>query len=346
MFSIILEDTKNLEKEKSCRYFKNKKILILGCTGIVGQYFVGLFLNLLNTNYSPKSITLASKNKIPFYLNFLKKNKKIKIIQNDISKNKLRIFKNYDCIIFCAGYGQPSKFLNNPIETINLNTTILNSFMHKLRREGKFLYISSSEIYNKNKKKNLTENDIGQTNTDDPRASYIEAKRCGEAIVNINKKKYNIDVKSIRLCLAYGPGSKKNDGRALYQFIDRSIINKNLEIQDSGLAKRKYIYILDAIKMMLNITVFGKEITYNIAGKEYVTIKSLAKKITDIFNIKLQTKNNDSLSGSPADISLSIKRYEDEFGKINLTNIDDGLKKTINWHKLLINKNRKLQQRI
>jgi UDP-glucuronate decarboxylase len=339
VFKIIIDDTKNLIKENSCKYFKNKKILVIGYSGIVGQYFVGLFLNLLNTKYSPKSLTLTSKNKIPSYLSFLKKNKKIKIIQNDISKNKLQAFKNYDCIIFSAGYGQPSKFLNNPIETINLNTTILNNFIRKLNPKGKFLYMSSSEIYNKNTNKNLTENDIGLTNTDDNRASYIEAKKCGEVIVNIYKKFYNIDAKSIRLCLAYGPGSKKDDGRVLYQFINRSIKNKNLEVQDSGLAKRKYIYILDAIKMMLNIAVFGKKTTYNIAGQENVTIKSLAKKITDILNIKLQIKNNDSLPGSPSDISLSIKRYVDEFGKISLTRIDNGLKKTIEWHKLLMKKN-------
>jgi UDP-glucuronate decarboxylase len=338
MFKIILDDTKKLLKENSCKYFKNKKILILGYSGIIGQYFVGLFLNLLNTKYSPKSITLTSKNKTPSYLSFLKKIKKIKIIQKDISKNKLQAFKYYDCIIFSAGYGQPSKFQNNPIETINLNTTILNNFIRKLNPKGKFLYMSSSEVYNKNKNKNLTENDIGLTNTDDPRASYIEAKKCGEVIVNTYKKFYNIDGKSVRLCLAYGPGSKKNDGRVLYQFINRSTKNKKLEVQDSGHAKRKYIYILDAIKMMLNITVFGKETTYNIAGQESVTIKTLAKKITDIFNIKLQVKNNDALPGSPTDISLSIKRYIDEFGKINLTKIDDGLKKTIEWHKLLMNK--------
>ena len=338
MFNIILDDTKKLIKEKSCKYFKNKKILILGYSGIVGQYFVGLFLNLLNTKYSPKSVTLTSKNKTPLYLNFLNKIKKIKIIQNDISKNKLQAFEKYDCIIFSVGYGQPSKFLRNPIETINLNTTILNNFILKLNPKGKFLYMSSSEIYNKNEKKNLTENNVGMTNTDDPRASYIEAKRCGEVIVNTYKKIHNIEAKSIRLCLTYGPGSKKNDGRVLYQFINRSLKNKNLEIQDCGLAKRKYIYILDAIKMMLNITAFGKQTTYNIAGQESVTIKSLAKKIADIFNIKLQVKNKEVLPGSPADISISIKRYVDEFGKINLTKIDDGLKKTIDWHKLLMNK--------
>jgi dTDP-glucose 4,6-dehydratase/UDP-glucuronate decarboxylase len=338
MFNIIFDDTKNLTQEKFCRYFKNKKILILGYSGIVGQYFVGFFINLLDTYCSPKSLTLVSKNKIPDYLNFLKKIKSIKIIQTDITKNNLKNFKTYDCIIFSAGYAQPAKFLRNPIETIKLNTIVLNNFITKLNPKGKFLYISSSEIYNKNINKNLSENDIGLTNTDDPRASYIEAKRCGESIINIYKKDYSVDAKSIRLCLAYGPGSKKNDERVLYQFIERSIKNKTLKIHDSGIAKRKYIYILDAIKMMLNIVVYGKHTTYNIAGKETIEIRSLAKKIADIFKINFKAnKNNNELKGSPHNISLSIKRYENEFGKISFTRINNGLMKTIHWHKLLMN---------
>ena len=43
-------------------------------------------------------------------------------------------------------------------------------------------------------------------------------------------------------------GVKKNDGRVLNQFIQRSIKNKSLFIQDNGKAIRKYIYISDAIK--------------------------------------------------------------------------------------------------
>lgn len=338
MFNIIYDDTKHLMHERYCAYFKNKKILILGYSGIVGQYFVGFFLNLINTNRSPKSITLVSKNKIPDHLNFLKKIKRFRIIQTDITKNNLKRFKNYDCIIFSAGYGQPVKFLQRPIETIKLNTTILNDFILKLNPKGKFLYMSSSEIYNKNVNKNLSENDIGLTNTDDPRASYIEAKRCGESIINIYKKHYSVDAKSVRLCLAYGPGSKNNDERVIYQFIDRSIKTKILKIQDLGLAKRKYIYILDAVKMMLNILVFGKYTTYNIAGKETITIRSLARKIANTLKVDFTiSRNNNVLAGSPQDISLSIKRYENEFGKISFTRINNGLMKTIHWHKLLMN---------
>jgi len=330
MFEIILNDIKKILKEKYF-FFQNKDILILGGTGLVGQYFIAFFYSLLETNQAPKSITISYKSNLPNYLKFLKKNKKIKFIKNDISKIKKNDPKKYDCIIFSAGYGQPSKFLKNPVETIEINTSALKTFILKLKKGGKFLYLSSSEIYNKNNKKVINENDIGNTNTDDPRACYIEAKRCGEAIANIYEKKFNLDIKIIRLCLTYGPGAKKNDERVLYEFIQRSLKQEKLYVKDSGRAIRRYIYIMDAIKMMLNIMLHGKSNVYNISGNEKITIGQLAKEIGRISKKPVYFKKKQSLIGAPKNISLSTKKYETEFGKLKLLKIKEGLKKTIEW---------------
>ena len=193
MLNIIENDIKNIIKSVNLGYFKKKKILIFGSSGVIGQYFLILFINLFKNKFSPNKVTLITKNKIPFYLDFLKKNKKITIINCNISEFDFTKIKRHDVIIFAGGYGQPSKFLQNPIETINLNTKILIKFISKLKKGGKFLFISSSEIYNGNNKKKLTEKDIGSTNTDDPRGCYIEAKRCGEAIINAYNKEFKIN---------------------------------------------------------------------------------------------------------------------------------------------------------
>jgi len=334
MFEIILNDVKKI-LNKNYSFFKKKEILILGSTGIVGQYFLAFFFELLKGNDAPKSITLVYKNKLPKYLNFLKKNNNFIFIKNNLSNIKKNRYKNYDCIIYSTGYAQPSMFLKNYLETIKINTSSLNEFILKLKKGGKFLYISSSEIYNKNKKSKLSETDIGKTNTNDPRACYIESKRCGEAIANIYKKKFNIDIKIARLSLTYGPGAKKNDGRVLFQFVERSILDKKISVTDSGSAIRRYIYILDAVYIMLQIMLYGKHTTYNVAGNEKVTIRLLAEKIGKITKCPISFNRKKSLEGSPENISLSMKKYEDEFGKLKFIKIEEGLKKTINWHKNL-----------
>ena len=334
MVNIISEDVKSLIKTINTEYFQGKKILVFGGTGIVGQYFLIFFLSL-KLKKSISKITIIIKNDLPNYLKFLNKNKKVKIIKCNIIKYNFSKLDKYDVIIFSGGYGQPSKFLKNSLETIEINTNTLMKFFSKLKKNGKFLYISSSEIYNGNNKKKITENDIGYTNTNDPRSSYIEAKRCGETIVNIFIKKYNIDAKSIRLSLAYGPGVKKNDGRVLNEFIMRSIKNKALCVMDSGNAIRRYIYIADAIGMMINILLFGKKNIYNVAGKEKTSISSIAKKIGNILQIKVKFKKKPPLKGSPKNISLSINSYESEFGKAKLTSLNKGLNKTIDWYQNL-----------
>lgn len=334
MFQIILNDLKKILKKKNFYFFKKKNILIVGASGVVGQYFVGFFFLLLKTIWSPRNITIIHKNPLPRYFNFIKKSKKFKIIRDDITLLKKR-YKKYDCIIFAAGYGQPSKFIKNPLETIKINTCSLNKIILKLKKGGKFLYLSSSEIYNNNDKNNLTENDIGKTNTDNPRACYIEAKRSGETISTIYNKIHNIDIKIVRLCLAYGPGFQRKDERVLNEFIKRSTEQNKLIVNDSGSAKRRYIYISDAINMMLNVMLHGKSLRYNVAGKEKLTIRQLAMKIGKILGKPVFFKKKSNLNGSPSDIKVSIKKYELEFGRVNLIKINQGLKKTINWYKQL-----------
>jgi nucleoside-diphosphate-sugar epimerase len=89
------------------------------------------------------------------------------------------------------------------------------------------------------------------------RAPYIFSKLSGETFLNILRNKYKINTKSVRLCLAFGPGNKKNDNRAMYEIINKGLLKKKIILNDSGLDRRSYIYILDAIKMIINIFFFG-----------------------------------------------------------------------------------------
>ena len=115
----------------------------------------------------------------------------------------------------------------------------------------------------------------------------------------------------------------------------KSIKNKYLTVKDSGIAIRRYIYISDAIKMMINILICGKQSIYNVAGKERTTIAQIAKKIGKILEIKVKFQKKDSLAGAPKNISLSLDRYENEFGRQKLTSLNRGLNKTIKWYQAL-----------
>ena len=55
---------------------------------------------------------------------------------------------NVDIIIHAAGSGEPSKFILNPLSTLEINTLTTLNLFKKLKSKGSFLFISSSDIYN------------------------------------------------------------------------------------------------------------------------------------------------------------------------------------------------------
>tara|TARA_Y100001935_G_C17302658_1_gene510269 strand:+ start:1874 stop:2899 length:1026 start_codon:yes stop_codon:yes gene_type:complete len=336
IFNLIINDCSEISDSKKFNFFKNKKILITGSTGLLGHYFIAFFINLLKSKSKPKKITLLHKSSLPGYLKFLNKNKYFAIKRVNLSKENFKNFEKYDCIIHAATYAQPSEFIKNSLETINLNTFVTYKLIKLLKPKGKFLFISSSEIYSGIKDKIISENFSGVTTPEHIRACYIESKRCGETIVNEFRKE-KIDAVSARLCLAYGPGFKINDERVLSQFIKRALKEKKLEISKGQSNIRSYIYITDVIRMLLNILLIGKRNVYNIGGKSKISILDLGKKISKLTSAKfLSRKNEKNKDGAPAFAKISIKNYEKEFGKIKFTNLNDGLNKTIEWYKSLL----------
>mgnify|MGYP006087888573 FL=1 len=336
---LISKNSEILYKKKNFKFLKDKKILITGATGLLGIHFVSFFLESLKYNYKPKKITLVFKSSLPSNFNFLKKQKKFKLIRSKLDNIKNLDIQKQDYIIHLAGYGQPSKFSNYAIETFKLNTEVVVSLLEKINKNGYFLYLSSSEIYS-GLKNDWTENRVGTANTDHPRAGYIQSKKSGETLVNLWAKKFNIYAKSIRLCLAYGPGNKKNDKRVLYQFIDKALKDKKIKMLDSGTEKRSYIYIADAMEMMINVLFFGTKNIYNIGGKEKVTILGLAKKIGKIIGVPALSPSKKKLNniGAPSSAFVKNNVYNKEFKIKKMIDLNTGLKETIKWQKI-INKN-------
>ncbi len=240
--------------------------------------------------------------------------------------------KDYDFIIHAAGYGQPQKFSNEKIETIKVNTIVTNDLIkYCLNPNGKFLFISTSEIYSGSQTPH-SEDVIGTTTPQHPRACYIEGKRCGEAICMAYKEQ-GYDIKIARLALAYGPGTKKGDTRVLNQFIEQALTNKEIHMKDDGSSERTYIYVEDAAKILLDILFKGKDVVYNVGGFSTTNIKDLAFMIAFMTGARAYP-GNIPLEGSPDNVRLDMKKVVEEFNPC-FTPMYRGLSNTIDYQKKL-----------
>lgn len=313
---------------------KNKTVLITGASGLVGLHM----LSSLKKVQKELNVTIYTwtRNSVDLFGELFNDCNKITgDIVCDI--HKIIGLPKFDVILHCAGYATPLVFLNDKIKTIEINTTTTIKLLEMLKEDGKFLFISSSEVYNGLFKFGLTENEIGITNTQHPRSAYIESKKCGEVICDAYREKGR-DVKVARLSIAYGAGTKLGDTRVINSLIEKGINNDTIELMDDGSALRTFCYISDIVEMLWNITLNGKDFIYNIGGVHSSSIYELATKIGEKLNKKIvRPVNNNELVGNPKLVNLSIDKYIKEFGHKDFVSMDIGLDNTIEWQKFLNN---------
>ncbi len=330
--NVITEDISHIARCTDLNFLNGKSVLVTGASGLMGSYFAQVLMHLGSIGKGPSKLFLTSRTgKFQFNPGNL-----AEIIEGNLAdRDLLDKVPDADVVIHAAGYGQPDKFLENEFLTLELNTTVTLNLINKVNQGGKFLFLSTSEVYSGLEVPPFLETQIGTSNTDHQRAPYIEAKRTGEAITHVAYKQGNIDAKSVRLSLAYGPGTKNDDSRVMNSFIRQALLKQSIEMFDLGQSMRTYCYLNDAIEMCFVALGKGKESIYNVGGISRIRIRDLAKLICDLTGSELISPLSDShgLKGAPSDVWLDIHKITDLNKKRNFIEIEEGVKRTINWQK-------------
>ncbi len=333
---MIEDEAKHINSCFDFKPLEAKSVLITGASGLVGIYFLACLSELSKSIDKLKVYAVIHSEPTDFIMPFVSSNK-IEMLRGDLAEdNFLKNLPKVDIIIHSAGYSQPTVFMGDPIKSIRLNTVATLNLFGKLNEGGKFLFLSSSEVYNGVETEEYFEDVIGNTNTTHPRACYIEGKKTGETICN-SYGQQGVNVSSVRLSLTYGPGMKLNDTRVVPSLIQKGIVGP-IEMLDAGEAKRTFCYIADAVEMMWHIVLHGKQKIYNVGGISSMTIKQLAEIIAKHMHVTLKAPTiNSAILGAPKNVFLNMDRIFSEYYKKPFVDIDEGLQRTIKWYKRLAN---------
>ena len=316
-------------KLKDFSVLKNKTIFITGGNGLIGANILS-YLQYLNKHKRLNLKFIIHSFSLP--VDWIPRDDNIIFYTSDLNE----YFEDceFDYLIHAATYGQPRLFMENKLGTIKLNTeTYIKLLELAKKNNAKVLYFSSSEIYGEIAKEELPVKETfnGNVSTMSPRAIYAEAKRLGEVISNIYIES-GLDVKILRLAIAYGPGIKYTDSKVMSEFIKNALNLGTIEMLDAGLAVRHYGFITDIIEMSLNVLFFGKDKVYNIGGQDTKSIYEMAFEIANITNTKIiRTKENYSVCNAPKNIILDIDKYKSEFNKTSFVEFRQGLNSTVSW---------------
>lgn len=289
MNSIILNDISEIISDNRIDWtiFNGKTVLVAGANSFIASYiiFTLLFRNKSIVNQT-KVIALVrdeqkAKNK---YIEFLNDTNFL-LLKQDITK-EMHFECPIDYIFHLASNATPSLFFSKPVDTITANTIGTHNLL-KLAYEKKvsgFLYFSSGEVYGDilDKLPIVSENDYGIVSPLDIRNCYSESKRLGENLCVCWAHQYNVPAKVVRLSHTYGPGFSLNDGRAFASFVNCVLQNRDIILRSSGVAKRSYCYLSDAIRAFFKVLLDGNVgEAYNISNDYEISILELAQIIVD-----------------------------------------------------------------
>jgi len=312
---------------------RDARVLVTGASGLLGTYFLATLCRAREAGVPLKVFAQVRSDPASHTAEIIARGG-FQLLQSDLSQYQAcAAMPECDVILHAAGYAQPSVFMANPAATIQVNTTATAILLQKLQPGGKFLFVSSSEVYSGLQKAVAQEADIGTTTPLHPRASYIEGKRCGEAICNAYRSK-GVQATSARLALAYGLGTRKGDKRAMYMFIEKALCQGRIELMDAGQAVRTYCYATDAVELLWQAALRGTQPVYNVGGHSTVTIGELARHIGRITGAAVVIPEAQAgVAGAPPEVRLDMSRAENEFQKRNYVSLEQGLQSTIDWQR-------------
>jgi UDP-glucuronate decarboxylase len=271
--------------------FHNSTILLTGCGGFLGYYFMHFFAHFADELQIKKVIALDNfLTGTKDWLDDLAESHPSLItlqefnVIND-SVDTIPGAEDADLIIHLASIASPTYYRIYPIETVDANITGLRRLLdfYSTKQIKGFLFFSSSEIYGDPFPEFIpTKEDYrGNVATIGPRACYDEAKRFGETLCYLFNQKYNMPIGIARPFNNYGPGMNINDKRLPADFAKAVVNGKDLEILSDGTPTRTFCYISDSINGYLKVLLHGQFDVFNIGmDKPEISVKEFS----EIFN--------------------------------------------------------------
>ncbi|MCH3942530.1 MAG: NAD-dependent epimerase/dehydratase family protein [Atopobiaceae bacterium] len=277
----IVDGLSTAEKDK----LNGSTVLITGCGGFLGYYF----MNLL----AEKGEDLGVKKVIgldnfmlgkPKWIERIEKSPIVEIDKFDIIHDKLSDIQGAsaaDLIIHMASIASPMFYRTYPIETLDANIwglrALLDTYVKKPIKG--LLFFSSSETYGDPDAEHVPTNEEyrGSVSFTGPRACYDESKRFGETMCMLYAKQYDMPIGVARPFNNYGPGMRINDKRVVADFANDVVNGKDIVILSNGTPTRTFCYIADAITGYLKVLLHGTYDYFNIGiDKPEISMVELA----------------------------------------------------------------------
>ena len=304
-------------------------ILITGGAGFIGSNLCRFFLAKNYKVIVVDNFITSLEEKIVD----LKTDKRFNLIKHDISK-PLKIDEKIQYVLHLASLASPVDYMKLPIQTLGVGAMGTHHALEIAKaNQAIFLLASTSEVYGDPKTHPQPESYWGNVNPIGPRGVYDESKRYAESLTMAYHNVHQLDTKIVRIFNTFGPGMRKQDGRAVPNFVSQALNNEPITVYGEGQQTRSFCYIDDLIRGIYLLLQAKENTPINIGNPTEHTVLELAELIIKLTGSKsevvLKPLPVDDPKTRCPDISKAKKVLDWQPG----ISIEEGLKKTIAWFK-------------
>ncbi|MFH1863417.1 MAG: GDP-L-fucose synthase [bacterium] len=310
------------------KFWQNKKVLVTGSTGFLGQHLVSKLSKL-----RPKKIVIARHE------------------QFDLREygDCLRVCKGVDLVIhLAANVGGIGYNLQKPAELFDDNILMGVNMMRAAHLAGvkRFVALGTICCYPKFTPVPFKEKNLWHGYPEETNASYGLAKKMQLVQAQAYRKQYGFNAIFLLPVNLYGPGDKfdPNQSHVIPALIKKFWDAKKLGLSEvviwgTGKATREFLYVDDAAEgILLAAEKYNQPDPVNLGSGIEISIKNLAEMIKKYSGYKGKIVWDKTKPDGQPRRRLDVSKAKREFGFVAKTSFEEGLKRTINWYQNLTKK--------
>ena len=264
-----------------------------------------------------------------------------------------------DAVLHFASPASPQDYFIYPLHTLKVGSLGTYRVLELAKVEkARFLLASTSEVYGDPLVNPQDEAYWGNVNPISPRGVYDEAKRFAEAMVMAYHRYDGLDTRIVRIFNTYGPRMRKEDGRAISNFIVQALEGNPITIYGDGSQTRSFCYVDDLIEGIIRLLVQESDKSYeeridknsylycnnnsiansihdpvNLGNPHELSILKIAEKIKELSGSSSPIIFTDPVVDDPQVRKPNISRAKELLGWEPMVGLDEGIRKTIEYFK-------------
>ena len=237
----------------------------------------------------------------------------------------------------------PVHYQHDPIQTTKTSFLgALNMLGLAKRLRIPVLQASTSEVYGDPEIHPQVEDYWGNVNPIGPRSCYDEGKRVAETLFFDYRREHRLSTKVVRIFNTYGPRMHPNDGRVVSNFIVQALQNRNITVYGDGSRTRSFCYVDDLVTGLVKFMDAPDHVTgpLNLGNPHEITVRELADIVSAMTGSSSKLAFNPVPEDDPRQRKPDISRAHEQLGWQPVTELKEGLQRTIDYFERALSANK------